>query len=240
MTGLTPIHSEQPTAAVAEAVSQYIRARGDRPTLLMIAGGSLPETVLPQVDQAILGPALTIGIFDERCTEDEAGLNELQLQATPFFAAAVAAGANVLDVVVGDSSTCDVVAADWQERLRTWAAAHPDGEIVVLAGVGADGHIAGILVHEESETECFTGSDWIVAHRFKQTDNHYPHRITPTFTFWQEAVAATFIYMNGPEKQAALAAIMAPSGDLATTPGRVLRSLAHVRLYTDQVEYSKA
>ena len=236
MTTLTPIYNEHPAATVAATVSDHIIARGDRPTLLLIAGGALPEEVLPHIDQAVYSPALTICIFDERCTEDEAGLNERQLHVTPFSTAAVAAGVHTMEVVVGDSDTCEVVAADWEERLHAWKAAHPDGALVVLAGVGADGHIAGILCHTPEETPVFTGASWIVRHHFHQTDNPYPDRITPTFTFWQDAVAATFIYMNGPAKRTALARILARSGDLATTPGRVLRSLSHVRLFTDQTD----
>ena len=229
--------TKTPESTVAQAVSEYISSRAGAPTLLMIAGGSLPETVLPHIDQRILTPQLTISIFDERCTEDESGLNELQLQATPFYDAAKVAGAQFLDVVVGDQGSCPMVAADWESRMREWQGQHPDGEIVVLAGVGADGHIAGILCHTPEETPIFTSKEWIVAHHFVATDNPYPYRITPTFTFWQKVVATSFIYMSGTEKAAALKAIQADDGNLATTPGRVLNTLSgSVVLFTDSVE----
>ena len=223
-----------PEEAVAAAVSQYIRDRSGAPTLLMIAGGSLPEGVLPYVDRDILSPQVTISIFDERCTEHEVGLNELQLAATVFYCDALAVGVQQLDVVVGDHATCPLVATDWEDRLRAWQQQHPMGEIVVLAGVGSDGHIAGILCHTPEETPVFTGTDWIVAHRFAATDNQYPYRITPTFTFWQEAVTATFIYMQGADKVVALAALQDPAADLATTPAAILQRLpGSVTLFSD-------
>ena len=228
-------HTPTPEKAVAQAVGEYLRARADVPTLLMIAGGSLPEVVLPHIDRGVLSPQLTISIFDERCTEDETGLNELQLQATPFYADALRAGVGTMSVVVGDDATCPLVAEDWEKRLRQWQAAHVEGEIAVLAGVGADGHIAGILCHTPAEHETFMSEKWIAAHHFSDTDNPHPSRITPTFTFWREAVSMSFVYTKGEEKVEALQALFSPTPDLATTPAQVLSSLPleSLRLYTD-------
>ncbi len=226
--------TSNPEVAVAEAVSEHIKMHANVPTLLLIAGGSLPSAVLPHVDQTVLTPQLTIGVLDERCTEDESGLNELQLQATPFYKSAQTAGVRFLDVVVGDEASCLTVAADWESRLRAWRSNHSEGEIVVLAGVGADGHIAGVLCHTLEETPFFSGQEWIVAHRFSETNNPYPYRITPTFTFWQKVVTASFVYVSGPEKAAALQSVQAGEGDLAITPARVLRTISNpVLLVTD-------
>ena len=229
-------HTPTPEKAVAQAVSEYLRARADVPTLLMIAGGSLPDAVLPHIDRGVLSPQLTISIFDERCTEDESGLNELQLQATPFYKDALRAGVNAMNVVVGDETTCPLVAVDWEKRLRQWQAENLEGEIVVLAGVGADGHIAGIFSHTQAEHETFASEAWIVSHHFSDTDDRYPTRITPTFTFWRDAVAMSFIYTKGEEKAEVLQSLFSTTPDLTTTPAQVLSKLPleSLRLYSDR------
>ncbi len=136
-------------------------------------------------------------------------------------------------VTVSEEDVCSTVAADWERVLRIYRDTCPEGEVIVLAGVGADGHIAGILCHTADETPVFTGTEWIVSHHFQQTDNLYPHRITPTFTGWKEVVDRSYIYMSGEEKYSALTDILADAGDLHTTPARILRELEQCHLYTD-------
>ena len=227
--------TSDPESAVAVAVSQYLNKRAGTPTLLLIAGGSLPATVLPHLDRQILTPDLTISILDERCTTDDTGRNQLQLHATPFYQEAQHAGVQTLEVLLTETAVCPAVAADWEARLRAWQKAAPSGEIVVLAGVGADGHIAGILCHSPAETPVFSGTEWIVAHHFTGIATPYPYRITPTFTFWQEAVTTSFVYLSGPEKAVASQAIQVSTADLAATPGAILSqpSVGSVQLFID-------
>lgn len=219
------IEVENTEEALALRVSEYLLHRGGAPTLLMIAGGSLPSTVLPYFNKQALTPDVTISIFDERCTEDESGLNELLLKKTNFYKQAIDAGVNTIDVVVGSMETCNVVAKDWEERIKRWKHENHDGEIIVMAGIGADGHVAGILCHTEKETPIFESSAWIVSHEFQNTTHQYPVRITPTFTFWREVVDHTFMYLNVPEKLSARLAIENDIGTFHETPGRVLRNV---------------
>ena len=227
------IATPHPPTAVAAALSNHMAAAPERPRLLLVAGGSLPQQVLPHVSQETFGPHITVCVFDERCTTDPAGSNQQQLASTTWYHAALECGVQELPVTVTAEAQCAAVAADWERALRRYTVDQPDGEVIVLAGVGADGHIAGILCHTPAETPVFTDSAWIVHHRFADTDNQYPARITPTFTGWREAVDRTFIYIDGAAKAQAVAAIQAATGDLYTTPARILRELPRCELYTD-------
>ena len=219
-----------PAKELALACNQFL-ADSEVPVLLLIAGGSVRTDVLPYLDVELCTESVTLGILDERFTTHTAALNQGQLRETKFYQRAVEHGAQ--EIVVGLHSDPEITAAAWEALWRDWKRTNPTGQVVVLAGVGDDGHIAGILPLTQEELPAFTSESWLVEHVFSQSSNPYPHRLTPTFTWWQKEVAYVGISMKGVKKQTALEAVLAAEGDLLQTPARVVWYVPACTIYTD-------
>jgi 6-phosphogluconolactonase/glucosamine-6-phosphate isomerase/deaminase len=111
---------------------------------------------------------------------------------------------------------------------------NPNGIIRATVGIGPDGHTSGVLPHPEDPKkfeELFLGTKLIVGYDVG-TKNLHRFRMTSTFTLMKK-FDKVLTYMKGENKKEALTKVMAEEGDLATTPGRIIRELNNVTLITD-------
>ena len=128
------------------------------------------------------------------------------------------------------------MAKRFEGDLKDWRMSHPDGIMIALLGIGRDGHIAGMIGNPDDKRSFqFMFEDdsaWVVGHDAGNR-NPYPLRVTTTMPFLRKLDTA-IVYAVGEAKNYALTAVLAPTGELYRTPGRIIQELAHCLLYTDQ------
>lgn len=234
---------EEAARAAGERVGELLRAGAPRDILLLLSAGSCLD-ILPYVfADAVLSPAraahlahLTIGMLDERYSEDPAVNNFAQFTKTDFFARAKEAGADFLDTTVRRGESLEAYAARFDGMLKEWDKAHPDGVTLATVGMGPDGHVSGIMPFPEDParfTKLFELPDrWVVGY---DAEGKSPHRLraTTTMLFLHGHIDAGVAYAVGEGKRAAFAAVAAREGSLAETPARVLRAMREMTIFTD-------
>lgn len=208
--------------ALTKTLSEY--QASDTPVLLFLSGGSSLEP-LAYVKPETMSGLVTITTLDER--HDPSGLNSnfRALARTDFFKQVQLQGAQVIDtcVLLGESHTelADRIETD----VRAWMIEHPHGVLLAVAGLGADGHTAGIMPHPEDRVtfaERFEGDRYFVAYD-ASGKNPIAHRVTATITLLRKLTHA-FLYAHGAEKRAARVA-MKEEGSLAECPARIYQSI---------------
>ena len=204
------------------------------PTLFLTSGGSALE-ILSYVDKKNLNSHLTIGVLDERFSKDPAVNNFLQLKSTNFYQMAKEARASFIETVPGNE-TLSEFSQRFESLLRKWKKLNPEGKLFITQGIGVDGHTAGIMPYPENPKlfqELFEDKlHWVVGYNAKNK-NPYPLRATVNLTFLREVVDVSIVYLVGVEKKPALEKILAKEGTLWQTPGRIVREMKEVKLFTD-------
>lgn len=218
--------SFNPAQMLGEALTKMLleyRSAGT-PVLLFLSGGSSLEP-LAYVKPETMSGLVTLTTLDER--HDPSGLNSnfRALARTEFFKQAQLQGAQVIDtcVLLGESHTelADRIETD----VRAWTIEHPHGVMLAVAGVGADGHTAGIMPYSEDRvafTERFEGERFFVAYD-ASGKNPLAHRVTATMTLIRK-LTHVFVYARGAEKREARVA-MKEQGPLAECPARIYQSV---------------
>lgn len=232
------------TSVIAQASAELnhqlqLALNQQRPVLFLASGGSALKLLDNLEDQMIRRHAtnLTLGVLDERYSEDPQINNFCQLMKTRLYQTAVEAGAIAIDTRIHSNESATDLAHRWETTLKTWRQSHSTGQIIITQGIGPDGHTAGMMPFPENAqffTELFNQPDkWVTSYDAGQK-NPYPLRITTTTVFLLQ-VDASICVATGSEKKAALELLMADEGNLATTPARILRELPAAWLFTDQL-----
>lgn len=194
------------------------------PVLLFLSGGSA-LTALDGIAPESLGGLITITTLDERYDPSGRNANFVALSRAPFFRRAEMRGVQIIDtcVLVGESQA--ELADRMESEVRAWKVQYPQGVCIAIAGVGADGHVAGIMPYPEDPprfVELFEGERWFTAYD-AGNKSKFHLRVTATMTFLRE-LTHTFVYMQQNGKEAAVEK-MKTSGSLAECPARVLQEI---------------
>ena len=203
-----------------------------RDVLFLSSGGSALG-VLDKIDEEVLGPYLTIGIFDERYDPSNKTSNYAQLRKTAFYKRAVSRGCRLIDTATQRGQTQQELADFYEAELRFWRERHPRGAIMATIGVSLDGHTAGIMPHPHERDrfhELFEGERWIVAYD-ASGKNEFPLRVTTTYTFLRY-VDLVGIYLVGAAKGPMFRKLM-EGDDCEELPGRIVKTLPRGAVYTD-------
>lgn len=107
-----------------------------------------------------------------------------------------------------------------------------DGHPVVIGqfGIGADGHIAGVLPHSPAAASAEPAAGY---------DAGQFVRLTLTFLSFRRVTAA-YAFAFGAEKSAALTSLQTESRDLQDQPCHILKELPEATLFTDQINQGQA
>ncbi|HVS58231.1 MAG TPA: 6-phosphogluconolactonase [Candidatus Saccharimonadales bacterium] len=97
--------------------------------------------------------------------------------------------------------------------------------IIAQFGIGADGHLAGILPHSPAAES----TDWVAAY---ETAEHT--RVTLTFEALRHITAA-YAFVFGGEKKPALLQLRDENLPLADQPSQILKELSEAYVYNDQI-----
>jgi len=99
--------------------------------------------------------------------------------------------------------------------------------VIALAGIGTDGHIAGILPNSPASYE---SKKYVVGY---QADTY--QRLTLTFPALRR-INAAYVYAYGKSKSATLEKLKSEDLTLAEQPAQILKALPEAYVYNDQID----
>ncbi|WP_373538453.1 6-phosphogluconolactonase [Chamaesiphon sp.] len=204
--------------ALALIVERILTAVGERQSCaIALSGGSTPQPLYAALAGADL-PWQQIHIFwgDERYVPAEHPDSNYGMAKQVWLDLVPIPPANIHPMPT-DLTEPQLAAAEYERQITTYfvpaTGAIPVFDIILL-GIGDDGHTASLFPH----TAALTVVDRLVT----IGDKDGQPRITFTFPLINQARSVIFL-ISGTSKQAALAEIFAPMGDLAAYPARGVR-----------------
>lgn len=229
------VDQENPAKKAGETLNWLLCKYEDRPVLLLVSGGSALN-VLEYVSRDILEPSITISVVDERFTTERSDNNFTQLSETEFFDRAVEKNCAFISTEVHKTQTMAELTDQLERHLHSWKTTNPEGIVIVLLGIGEDGHIAGMMPYPENArtfSELFEDKgNWVVGYDAKDK-SPYPLRVTTTNAFLKEAVDHAVVYAVGDSKREAIKRSR-EAGPTNEVPARILKEISSVTLVTDQ------
>lgn len=222
--------STTPEVTAGEELSTLLKYYKDKPTLLLLSGGSA-LSMLDHVSDDALHPNLTITTLDERFSTDPAINNFAQIKTTAFYKRASDRGVTTIDTSVTETDTLEKSGKRFETALRNWRDENPKGVIIATMGVGVDGHTAGIF--PGTQNEYFSDDDWVVAYEVPKSVNPHTKRITVTPRFLLEQVTHAVGFIVGDEKKSVLDNIKKESCSHREVPACVMREINSVTVITD-------
>lgn len=223
-----------PVHQAGDALNHWLQKYQNMPLLFLSSGGSALQ-ILDHLNTGLYSDQATIGVIDERFSVDPKVNNFAQLASTNFYNQISKNNARIIDTRPRAPESQVDLANRFESELRNWVNNHPDGKIIATLGLGPDGHTSGILPFPENPElfyKLFVDTDhWVVAYD-AGTKSPYPLRITTTIPFLKQ-IHHAILFVLGEEKSPALHKVYAPSGSLPDTPGRLVKLLPDVHLFTD-------
>jgi len=222
---------KEATEKASSHLNQILDAHSHVPILFLSSGGSS----LGLLERIVIFPSnFTVGMTDERFSEDPKVNNFAHLSKTPFFEKAEEKGAYFIDTRIQPGEDMEVFAKRYEDSLQTWRKEHPGGRIVLTQGVGQDGHTLGIMPYPKEQSafqELFEGVSWVVGYdATKRSEYHLRATITLPFL---RMVDHSVLYMVGKEKKDALSLMLSAKGTLWETPSRIVHEMKDVHIFTD-------
>jgi 6-phosphogluconolactonase/glucosamine-6-phosphate isomerase/deaminase len=241
----SPNPSEQAGKHINDLLSTHI----DKPVLLMLGGGSALD-VLPFIKPEYLSPEVTVTVTDERFTDDMGENNFDVLQTTEFYQNLMSADAYCINTSVvggeiayeeyGASEGAAIHAERFETHIRNWMQDfEKTGIIIGLFGMGADGHVAGIIpgIYDDEEFDKkFLGDRDVAvieideAHR--APNEEFQFRVTTTLSFIKKIHHPIF-HIKGENKHDALIKALNPETKLSDIPARVILDIQNPTIFTN-------
>lgn len=192
--------------------------------------------ILNHINGDLLGKRVTIGVTDDRYSYDPSINNFAQMMDLPFYGLASDKGCSFIDARPKQGESVEEQGERFNQELQSWVKNNPKGVVIVTQGVGPDRHTCGMMPYPENPgkfADLFENPGVLAVGYNAGDKNEYPKRITVTMPFLRRYVVASVVFMAGASKKSALADILAPEGELAAVPARILRDLSHVGIFTD-------
>lgn len=247
MTQPTIETSSNPSEAAGKYINDILSTNIDKPILLMLGGGSSRD-VLPFINGEYLTPEVTVTVTDERFTDDMGENNFDVLQTTEFYQDLMSVDAYCINTSVvggevayeeyGASEGAAIHAAQFEKHIRDWMNDFPTGIIVGLFGMGADGHVAGVVpgIYAGSEfDERFLGDHDTAVVELGAADPNselFQFRITTTLSFMKKIQYPLF-HIKGESKRPALERALDPNTKLSDIPARIMLDMKPSVIFTD-------
>ncbi len=227
------VEKEDLKKKAGHALDAMVKERNNKPLLVLLSGGSSLELIDYIQDNSMEG-GVTFGMLDDRYDTDAEVNSHQVLSRTGFYLRALRKGAVFLDSSVYELETLETYALRYELQIKKWLKLYPNGIIRATVGIGPDGHTSGILPQPEDPAafeKLFNGEKLVVGYDVGLKN---PHRFRMTSTFsLMKKFDKVLTYMTGENKREALRKVLAEEGNLATTPGRIIRELKNAKLFTD-------
>jgi len=227
------------TAGVA--IGQAVVGNLDRQVLVLLSGGSC-LTLLPHIQHVLESKKqlsnLTIGMVDERFDEKESNFVQLTEKYGAFYSFLINRQATCIDTSPRLKDQYEM--ADWYEEelsAISFQLSAQNGTIITLLGMGADGHIAGILPYPDSQQHefytTFVDTDRLAVGYDATGKNKHTKRFTLTFPALHKA-DRVFVYITGDGKRDALETALGNNLPLHRNPARYfVVSPQKIEIFTD-------
>ncbi len=237
--------SSNPAPAAAKYINDLLSTNLGRPILLMLGGGS-SRNVLPFINPEYLTPELTVTVTDERFTDDMGENNFDILQTTEFYQNLMSVDSYCINTsVVGgeiayeeysSSEGAAIMAARLEKHIHDWMQDfQKTGIIIGLFGIGADGHVAGVVpgLYDDAEfAERFLGERDTATVEMPADNEAFPFRVTTTLSFMKKIHYPLF-HITGENKKPALQKALDPKTELSETPARIMLDMQSPVVFTD-------
>ncbi len=230
------VFEESPEKAIEKAghyVNESLEDFKGSPVLLLLSGGSSLK-MLEYIDLSLFGPDITIGALDDRYSRDPKINNFAQIVDSNFFRGARERSASYIDTRPGEDESLENLADRFENELHNWISENPEGKILATIGMGADGHVAGIMpdpAEKDRFSEIFESDRWVAGYDAKEKDPKNPLRVTTTLSFIKK-IDRSITFMTGEEKRSALEAAL-DSGSFDEIPARVIQEISKASIITD-------
>ena len=224
---------------IREDLLETISLSIENGVLLMLSGGSAIE-ILDELEVNSFDNRVTITTLDERFSTKPEDSNFLAITKTEFYRKCKQNGCNFIDTNVTAYDELQNFAKFWEKQLQNWHVRHPYGKVIIVQGIGDDGHTAGILpMHKDSNTfkSMFQDtSKWVVGYRYSHVTK-YPERVTVTLNFLLSKVDYSFVWSIDDE---ILTDLAEKNSSYYIKPAKVIFDMEGVRLYTNiKFEYKE-
>jgi 6-phosphogluconolactonase/glucosamine-6-phosphate isomerase/deaminase len=207
----------------------------DSPILFLSSGGScLP--LLDAIDNSFQNQNITVGMIDERYTEESKNSNFSQVMETTWAKQASKAGVRFLSTRTKDSETLEKFSMRFKKQIQNWLEENPEGKVIATLGIGPDGHIAGILPFPKDPAAfeaLFEKEKMATGYATEKTKSEHTERVTVTLPFLREKVDEAVVFAAGENKKEALMETLSKPGTLAAIPARIIHQMKLVTLFTD-------
>lgn len=215
-------------------ISSLWRDNSQRPVLFLTSAGSALQ-ILEYVDTSSLPPNLTLGVIDERYSDDPSSSNFVALSRTAFFKKIAARKIVAIDSRPKREESVEVLAQRIESILRQWKKSNAHGLTLATLGIGEDGHIAGIMPYPENPEwfeSIFADPERFVVGYDATGKNPFPLRVTVTLSFLRNQVDAAIVYVVGKRKEWALD-LSVSAKSTARIPASIVQEMARVMILTD-------
>jgi 6-phosphogluconolactonase/glucosamine-6-phosphate isomerase/deaminase len=250
------LSSDEAKKGLAKRVSSELAIfqENGSPVLFLFSGGSA-LSVLDMIDPRCLGSFLTMAPVDERYDPSGFSSNFATFLKTDFFRKAEMTGTYFIDTRVEPGQGRDELVDVFEHALRKWVTEHVSsviasppkadklreesrpchhGKVIVLLGMGPDGHTAGIFPGDDEKIfhDRFESDRWVVGYRGPEYAA-CPERITVTPTFLTHHVDETFVFLSGEEKRAAWERVLRDDEPIHSLPAGMFHKLRKAEIFTD-------
>ena len=207
----------------------------DNDILLMLSGGSA-LSIIDVLPKDVLWNKVTITTLDERYTHNDKESNFAQI-INKDSVSFIKSTAHFIDPRPHVNESLEETTKRFDSELHKWSESHPNGKIIATAGMGEDGHIAGILPFPEN-TKLFQKlfnkkNTWVQGYEVDKTKNPYTKRITITIPFLKEKITEVIAYVTGEPKKEQLIKLLSTNVNIAETPVYILNNVKTVTILTD-------
>jgi len=126
------------------------------------------------------------------------------MKAMSFWKWIIRAKCGVINTEIKKRETLGAEADRMERNWKKWRKNNKNGKIVVLLGMGEDGHTAGIMPHpndKELFDNLFVNTEkWVVGYDCGDK-NIYKERMTASVYFLENIVDKCFLYFRGEKKE---------------------------------------
>lgn len=222
------IRTKNPKEEAGEELSKLLEHYKDKEILLLLSGGSA-FSILENTNISFIDSNITIGMLDERYSEDKKINNFLQLQETVFFNEALKKNISVINSSIQNNESQEKLTDRLEKKLKEWVKENPFGIIITTMGIGEDGHVAGIITPQA--LPFVNKEDFLFYYSLPSSINQYTERISVTYTFLKKYVDETIVYAEGERKQKIIKKLEENNNE-SEIPAFTLKEMKSVKIFT--------
>lgn len=220
---------QNPTVRAANKLREFLET--DSPILFLSSGGS-SLSVLSELSDDFSWANITITVLDERVTDEQHNQNFFQLRQLDSFSEKKP-NSHFINPLTDSGNEPVTAGKKFASSIRRWLENNPDGQVIATVGVGADGHIAGMLsTNKKTFADRFRGDRLAVGYEDQDLQNEFKKRITTTEVFFIDILDQAIVYAVGEEKCSILRHLVSGHTSIHKRPAELLKRTP-AELFTD-------